>query len=86
MISPAHFKTFVNHYNRQIVDKAHEKGLKVVRHSDGNLWPLMDILIETGYDGINPLEPQAGMELKKVKEYWGSGMHPFPLEVPLAFA
>ncbi len=71
MISPAHFKTFVNHYNRQIVDKAHEKGLKVVRHSDGNLWPLMDILIETGYDGINPLEPQAGMEIKKVKEYCG---------------
>ena len=74
MISPAHFKTFVNHYNRQIVDKAHEKGLKVVRHSDGNLWPLMDTLIETGYDGINPLEPQAGMEITKVKEYCGDKM------------
>ena len=71
LISPEHFKIFVNHYNRQIVDKAHEKGLKVVRHSDGNLWPLMDILIETGYDGINPLEPQAGMGMKKVKEYCG---------------
>ena len=71
MISPEHFKTFVNYYNRQIVDKAHEKGLKVVRHSDGNLWPLMDILLETGYDGINPLEPQAGMEMKKVKKYCG---------------
>lgn len=71
LISPAHFKTFVNAYNRQIVDKAHAKGLKVVRHSDGNLWPLMDILLETGYDGINPLEPQAGMTLKRVKEYCG---------------
>ncbi|MEA3436414.1 MAG: uroporphyrinogen decarboxylase family protein [Thermodesulfobacteriota bacterium] len=71
MISPAHFTTFVNHYNRQIVNKAHEKGLKVVRHSDGNLWPLMDTLLEAGYDGINPLEPQAGMEIKKVKEYCG---------------
>jgi uroporphyrinogen decarboxylase len=71
MISPEHFQTFVNFYNRQIVYKAHEKGLKVVRHSDGNLWPLMDILLESGYDGINPLEPQAGMEIKKVKEYCG---------------
>ena len=71
LISPEHFRTFVNPYNRQIVDKAHEKGLKVVRHSDGNLWPLMDTLLETGYDGINPLEPQAGMEIKKVKEYCG---------------
>ncbi len=71
MISPEHFSIFVNHYNRQLVNKAHEKGLKVVRHSDGNLWPLMDILLETGYDGINPLEPQAGMGMKKVKEYCG---------------
>jgi uroporphyrinogen decarboxylase len=71
LISPDHFKTFVNYYNRQIVDKAHEKGLKVVRHSDGNLWPLMDTLLESRYDGINPLEPQAGMELKKIKEYCG---------------
>jgi len=71
MISLDQFQTFVNFYNRQIVDRAHKKGLKVVRHSDGNLWPLMDTLLDTGYDGINPLEPQAGMEMKKVKEYCG---------------
>ncbi len=68
MISVDHFKTFVNHYNRQLVAKAHEKGMKVIRHSDGNLWPLMDTLIDTGYDGINPIEPQAGMKIRKVKE------------------
>ncbi|MBN1533285.1 MAG: hypothetical protein JXA20_11525 [Spirochaetes bacterium] len=71
MISPAHFKEFINPYNRRLVDRAHEKGLKVVRHSDGNLWPLLDILIDTGYDGLNPLEPQAGMDMKRVKEYCG---------------
>ncbi len=71
MISPEHFKLFINSYNRQIVEKAHQKGLKVVRHSDGNLWPLLDILLETGYDGLNPLEPQADMEIKKLKAYCG---------------
>ncbi|RLD88781.1 MAG: hypothetical protein DRJ29_17015 [Bacteroidetes bacterium] len=71
MISLEHFKIFINHYNRQIVERAHQKGLKVVRHSDGNLWPLLDVLLETGYDGINPLEPQAGMVMKKVKAYCG---------------
>ena len=68
MISLEHFNIFINHYNRLIVERAHQKGLKVVRHSDGNLWSLLDVLIESGYDGINPLEPQAGMEIKKVKE------------------
>ena len=71
MVSLEHFETFINHYNRQIVDAAHQKGLKVVRHSDGNLWPLLDLLLETGYDGLNPLEPQAGMDMKKVKDYCG---------------
>ncbi len=71
LISPDHFKTYVNQYNRQIVDKAHKKGMKVVRHSDGNLWPLMDTILDTGYDGINPLEPQAGMHIKKMKAFCG---------------
>ncbi len=71
LISPDHFAEFILPYNRRLVDRAHEMGLKVVRHSDGNLWPIMDKILESGYDGLNPLEPQAGMELKKVKDYCG---------------
>jgi len=71
LISPKLFKEFVNPYNKKLVDEAHRRGLKVVRHSDGNLWPLLDVLIETGYDGLNPLEPQADMDMKKVKDYCG---------------
>ena len=71
LISPAHFRRFVNPYNRRLVDRAHALGLKVVRHSDGNLWPILDILIASGYDGLNPLEPQAGMDLGKVKDACG---------------
>jgi uroporphyrinogen decarboxylase len=71
IISPKHFSEFINPYNRKIVKRAHELGLKVVRHSDGNLWPILDLLIETGYDGLNPLEPEADMGLKKVKDYCG---------------
>ena len=71
IISPLHFQEFVNPYNRKLVDRAHDLGLKVVRHSDGNLWSILDLLIETGYNGLNPLEPQADMGMKKVKEYCG---------------
>jgi uroporphyrinogen decarboxylase len=71
LISPLHFQEFVNPYNRKIVQHAHALGLKVVRHSDGNLWQILDILLEAGYDGLNPLEPHAGMDLEKVKQYCG---------------
>jgi uroporphyrinogen decarboxylase len=72
LISPRHFMEFVNPYNRKLIDRAHELGLKVVRHSDGNLWSIMDVLIASGYEGLNPLEPQAGMDLKKLKDAYGS--------------
>ena len=71
LIAPDQFLEFINPYNRRLVALAHEKGLKVIRHSDGNLWPLLEILLDTGYDGLNPLEPQAGMDLKKLKDYCG---------------
>jgi uroporphyrinogen decarboxylase len=71
LISPDQFKEFINPYNRRLVALGHEKGLKVIRHSDGNLWPLLDTLLDSGYDGLNPLEPQAGMDLKRMKAYCG---------------
>jgi uroporphyrinogen decarboxylase len=71
LIAPKHFVEFVNPYNRSLVQRAHELGLKVVRHSDGNLWSLIDVILDSGYDGLNPLEPQADMGLKKVKAYCG---------------
>ncbi len=71
LIAPKHFREFVEPYNRHLVERAHALGLKVVRHSDGNLWTLIDTLLDSGYDGINPLEPQADMGLAKVKDYCG---------------
>ena len=71
LISPDQFKTFINPYNRKLVDRAHAAGLKVVRHSDGNLWSILDLLLDSGYDGLNPLEPPAGMDIGLIKEKYG---------------
>ncbi len=74
LISPKHFKEFVFPYNKKIVEYAHSKGLKIAQHSDGNLWPLLDTIIDAGFDGLNPLEPQGGMFMKEVKDYCGDKM------------
>jgi len=34
----------------------------VVLHSDGNVLPILDMLVDAGTDGLNPLEKRAGME------------------------
>jgi uroporphyrinogen decarboxylase len=44
---------------------------KVILHSDGNILPLLDRLIEIGFDGINPVEPKAGMDLPALHGRYG---------------
>jgi uroporphyrinogen-III decarboxylase len=46
---------------RKLVDAWHRQGVKVIFHSDGNLWQVLDDLRAAGVDGLNPLEPLAGM-------------------------
>lgn len=48
-----------------------ERKVPVVYHSDGNINSLMDGVIETGIDGLNPLEPHAGMDLATIKKRYG---------------
>jgi len=58
MISPDQFTTFINPYNRKLIDRAHELGLMVVRHSDGNIWSLMDVLLSSAcYPTLMVLRP-----------------------------
>jgi uroporphyrinogen decarboxylase len=55
-----------------MVDAIHEEGGKVVKHSDGNLWPILDMIVDTGIDGLNPMEPVAGMDIGQVKRKYGN--------------
>jgi len=57
---------------KQLNDAWHEHGLKCLFHSDGYLMEVMDELIESGIDGLNPIETVAGMSLKKIKEKYGN--------------
>jgi len=66
-MSPKHFDEFVSPYLKRIVDITHRGGAVFIKHTDGNVWPLMDRLINIGIDCLNPIERQAGMNLEEVK-------------------
>ncbi len=42
---------------------AHARGIKVLFHSDGDLNPILDDLVEAGIDGLNPIEVLANMDV-----------------------
>jgi uroporphyrinogen decarboxylase len=68
MMSPAHYRKFLKPFHKECVDLVHDKGLPMIKHSDGNFWPVMDDLIEIGFDGLHPIQPQC-MDIKDVKNH-----------------
>ena len=68
LMSPGHFREFIKPYHREIVEHTHRKGLKIVKHSDGNMWPVLDDIVEVGFDGFHPVQPQC-MDIAEVKRH-----------------
>lgn len=52
----------------------HEHDIKCLFHSDGFLMEIMDDLIDTGIDGLNPIEIGAGMKLEEIKKKYGESI------------
>jgi uroporphyrinogen decarboxylase len=70
-MSPKHFREFIFPRLKKAIRNAHDCGAYVIKHTDGNIWSIIDQIIEAGPDGLNPLEPVAGMDLGKVKQMYG---------------
>jgi uroporphyrinogen decarboxylase len=70
-LSPHHFKEIIYPAIKRLYKNWHDSGLYIIKHSDGNLYPIMDLLIETGLDCLHPIDPISGMSLEKVKKDWG---------------
>jgi uroporphyrinogen decarboxylase len=71
LMSPRHFKEFILPGLKRCVDAAHAAGAYVVKHTDGNIMPILDMIVDTGIDGLNPLEPAAGMDIGLIKQRYG---------------
>jgi uroporphyrinogen decarboxylase len=68
LMSPDQYAEFLAPYHTEIVDNVHGKGAKIFKHSDGNLWPILDMLLDCGFDGIHPIQPQC-MDIGQVKRH-----------------
>jgi uroporphyrinogen decarboxylase len=71
LMSPRHFREYILPGLKRCVDAAHEAGAYVVKHTDGNIMPIIDMIVDTGIDALNPLEPAAGMDIGLLKQRYG---------------
>ena len=69
LFSPTIYREMLGPQHRRICTKAHEMGMPVILHSDGNIHELIPQFHEVGIDGLEPLEVHAGLDVRKlVKE------------------
>ncbi|RKY62802.1 MAG: hypothetical protein DRP95_00615 [Candidatus Latescibacterota bacterium] len=71
LMSPGHFREFVLPYLARAVEVAHRHGLPFIKHTDGNLWEVLDDIVGAGIDALDPIEPLAGMDIGEVKVKYG---------------
>jgi len=67
LMSPEHFRRYILPGLREVVANIRACGGLCIKHSDGNIWAVLDDIVGCGVEGVGPLEPGAGMDLAEVK-------------------
>ena len=71
MLSNEHFAKHVIPVLKSLIDAAKSQGTYALKHTDGNIMPIIDMILHTGIHGLHPIDPNAGMDLGEVKEKYG---------------
>jgi uroporphyrinogen decarboxylase len=71
LFSPRVYRHHLLPRQRQISDRCHAAGLKVIFHCDGNVSELIPLLIEAGVDCVQPLEARAGNDVREYRRLYG---------------
>ncbi len=70
-MSPRMFRRFMFPWLKAECDAAHAKGKYLIKHTDGNMWALLDMMIEAGIDGWQGIQPRLGMTFPALQERYG---------------
>ena len=70
-MSPRHFRALFWPGLCRVARGFREAGLPFIKHCDGNIWPILDMMIEAGISCLDPIDPQGGMDLAEVKAAYG---------------
>jgi uroporphyrinogen decarboxylase len=74
MFSPQFLRETFIECLRRVCEPVKNKGIKVMFHSDGDVMSVLDDMIDAGIDGLNPIEPIAGMDIGYLKKRYGKNL------------
>ena len=70
-LSPALFGEFITPYLARLTQAYRALGFYVIKHTDGNILPILDQLVQTNPHALHSLDPQGGVDMAEVKRLVG---------------
>lgn len=70
-LSPVQFGEFVTPYLVRLIKGYRDMGFYTIKHTDGNIMPIIDQLVEANPHALHSLDPQAGVDIAEVKKIYG---------------
>ena len=70
-LAPDMFAEFVTPYLAELTAAQRQMGAYVIKHTDGNIMPIIDQLVSAGPHALHSLDPMAGVDIKEVKQRYG---------------
>ena len=75
-LSPAQFGEFVTPYLARLTQGYRDQGYYVIKHTDGNIMPILDQLVQTRPHALHSLDPQGGVDIAEVARQCGDRRGP----------
>lgn len=69
--SPSVFSELIAPYLQRAIQAYHDMGYYCIKHTDGNIMPIVDQIVQCGPDALHSLDPQGGVDLGEVKRLYG---------------
>jgi len=70
-LSPKMFSEFVTPYLAAIIEDIRKHGGYAIKHTDGNIMPILDQLVSTNPHALHSIDPMAGVDIAEVKRLYG---------------
>ncbi len=70
-LSPAQFAEFVTPYLARLIRGYRDMNFYSIKHTDGNIMPILDQLVEADPHALHSLDPQGGVDIAEVKRRYG---------------
>lgn len=71
-MSPGQFSDFVTPYLCRLVKGLRELSFYTIKHTDGNIMPIVDQLVEANPHALHSLDPQGGVDMAVMKNRYGN--------------